>query len=107
MVKGMKGTSRQIKALLLVLVLGVWGLLIRSFFPPASREASPSPAVKRVYVVSTDDKGKISFDSAPGSIGFGATGLLNVLDEAARQGVKIHSVLSPSGVGGYVVLVER
>jgi hypothetical protein len=103
----MRGTSRQIKALLLALTLGVWGLLARSFFPPATREASPPPMVKHVYVVSSDDKGKIFFDNSPGNIGFSASGLLSVLDEAARKGVKIHSVVSPSGLGGYVVFVEK
>ncbi|HEY7307233.1 MAG TPA: hypothetical protein VH601_24125 [Bryobacteraceae bacterium] len=103
----MKGTSRQIRALLLALTLGVWALLVRSFLPPMTGEASPPPAAKRVYVVTSNDQGKIFFDNSPGNIAFNASGLLSVLDEAARRGVKIHSVVSPSGLGGYVVFVEK
>jgi hypothetical protein len=104
----MIGKSRQIIiALLLLLTLGVWGLLARSFFPPVAGSASPPPAAKRIYVASSDKDGKIFFDNSPGNIGFTASGLLNVLDEAAKQGIKVHSVVSPSGVGGYVVFVEK
>lgn len=73
----MRATSQQIKALLLALTLGVWGLLARSFFPPATGSASPPPAAKRVYVASSDNDGKIFFDNSPGNIGFTASGLLS------------------------------
>jgi hypothetical protein len=103
----MRVTSRQIRALLLALTIGVWGLLARSLFPPTTGEASPAPAARRVYVVSSSENGKIFFDNSPGNIDFNASGLVSVLEEAARRGVKIHSVVSPSGLGGYVVFVEK
>jgi hypothetical protein len=89
--------ERPIKLLLLLLVVGVWALLVRSFFPPASRQ---------IYVCSMDDKGKISFDNSDGTIGFTGTGLQSALNEAARKGIKIHSVVAPQS-GGYVVFVEK
>ena len=99
-------TSRQIKALLLALTIGVWGLLARSFFLSDGRDAAPPPPVKRVYVASSDKDGKLFFDNTPGNIGFDARGLLAVTNEANRQGIKIHSVIL-SGPGGYVILVEK
>jgi hypothetical protein len=52
------------------------------------------------------DDGKIFFDNLPENIGFSASGLLSVLKEAERRGIKIHSVVAPSS-GGYVVFVEK
>jgi hypothetical protein len=112
----MRGTNQQIVvALLVALTLGVWGLLARSFFPLATGSASPAPTptptpmVKQVYVVSSDKDGKIFFDNSPGNIAFTASGLGHVLQEAAKRGIKIHSIVSPSGIGGggYVVFVEN
>src|SRR5262249_60496246 len=100
----MKEVNRQIKLLLLALVLGVWGLLAQSFFTSASGSAVPA---KRIYVATSNKEGKIFFDNSPGNIGFSASGLLTVLDEAARKGIKIHSVVSPSGIGGYVVVFRK
>jgi hypothetical protein len=102
----MKGTSRQIKIPLAPLALGVWGLLARSFFPSATGSASAPPAVKRVYVASSDGAGKIFFDNSPGNIDFGASGLLSVLKEAEKKGITVHSVISIS-LGGYVVFVQK
>src|SRR5262249_19962846 len=99
----MKEVNRQIKLLILALVLGVWGLFAQSFFTSAAGSAVPA---KRIYVCSSDEEGKIFFDNSAGNIGFNATGLLAVLNEAVRKGIKVHSVLSPS-TGGYVVFVEK
>jgi hypothetical protein len=59
-----------------------------------------------VYVSTQDEKGKIRFDHTGTVTGTTLTGLVNVLDEAARQGVKVHSI-TPLSRGGYVVFVEK
>src|SRR5215813_13881572 len=100
----MSTTTRQIKLLLLGLTLGVWGLFAQSFFTSASGSAVPA---KRIYVATSNKEGKIFFDNSPGNIAFTATGLVNVLNEAARQDVKIHSIVFASNVGGYAFFVEK
>jgi hypothetical protein len=99
----METMGKQIKLLLLLLALGVWGLLLRSFFPPSVGTTSG----KRLYACTIDDQGKIYLDHSGSSLAFTGTGLVSVLDEAARQGVKIHSVMSPANGGGYIVLIEK
>jgi hypothetical protein len=81
----------------------MWGLLIKSFFPASSIQTQS----KKQYIVgSIDNEGGIKFDGSGGSIGLTATGLLNALDEASRQGLKVNSILTPAS-GGYVVIVEK
>jgi hypothetical protein len=99
----MMDANRQIKLLLILLVIGVWGLLLRSLVWPVS---GTTAVEKRVYVSTQDEKGKIRFDHTGTVTGTTLTGLVNVLDEAARQGVKVHSI-TPLSRGGYVVFVEK
>ena len=96
--------DRQIRILLLTLVIGIWGLLLRGLFSPASEAASPLPPEKFVYVVSLDKSG-YHFDNTPGNIAFNAAGLAEALNEAARKGIRVHSVVSSTA--GYVVFVEK
>ena len=99
----MQNSDGLTKVLLVLLVVGVWGLLIKSFFPVSSIQTQS----KKQYIVgSIDDQGGIKFDGSGGSIGLTSTGLLNALDEASKQGLKVNSILTPSS-GGYVVIVEK
>jgi hypothetical protein len=99
----MQNSDGLTKVLLILLVIGVWGLLVKSFFPASSVQTQS----KKQYIVgSIDDRGGIKFDGSGGSIGLTATGLLNALDEASKQGLKVNSILTPSS-GGYVVVIEK
>lgn len=99
----MQNSDGLTKFLLILLIIGVWGLLIKSFFPAPSIETSS----KKQYIIGAiDEQGKVKFDGSGSSIGLTATGLSNALDEASKQGLKVNSILTPSN-GGYVVIVER
>ena len=104
----MMRTDRQIRILLLALVVGVWGLLLRGLFSPTSGAASSPPTEKLVYLVSRDkDKPEFHFDNTPGNIGLTAAGLNEALKEAASKGIRVHSVITGIDGNGYVVFVER
>ncbi|MGH9754593.1 MAG: hypothetical protein ACREA2_17595 [Blastocatellia bacterium] len=107
----MRDTNRQIRIILLALTLGVWGLIARSFFPPTTGSASQPTAAKRVYVASLTfgDRGEgiVSFDNSPGHITLDRSQMVFALNEAARRGIKVHSVISPSDLGRYTVFVEK
>lgn len=99
----MQNSDGLTKLLLILLVIGVWGLLIKSFFPASSIQAKS----KKQYVIGAiDDQGKIKFDGSGSSVGLTASGLSNALDEASKEGLKVNSILTPSN-GGYVVIVEK
>ncbi|HKX29154.1 MAG TPA: hypothetical protein VJ302_15775 [Blastocatellia bacterium] len=99
--------DRQIRILLLALVVGVWGLLLRGLFSPISGAAGSMSAEKLIYVVSRDkDKQIFNFDNTPGNIGLTAAGLNEALREAVNKGIRVHSVI-PGPNGGYVVFVEK
>lgn len=101
----MKNAMRQIKLLLLILTLGVWGLVAQHFFTSSVFSATPG---KRIYVATSDKEGKIYFDHSAGdNLAFTGSGLFNVLSEAIKQNVRVHSIMSPSSGGGYVIFVER
>jgi hypothetical protein len=63
--------------------------------------------VKRVYVALSDKDGKIFFDNSKGEIRFQPSELLRVFDEAARRGFRVHSIVTPPEIGGFVVFVEK
>lgn len=97
----MENSDRLTKICLVLLVVGVWGLLIKSFFPASSIQT------RKQYVIGAiDDQGKIRFDGSGSSIGLTANGLSNALNEASKEGLKVSSILAPSN-GGYVVIVEK
>lgn len=97
----MENSGGLTKLCLVLLVVGVWGLLIKSFFPASSVQTG------RQYVIGAiDDQGRINFDGSGSSIGLTASGLSNALNEASKEGLKVNSILTPSN-GGYVVIVEK
>ena len=97
----MENLDRLTKICLVLLVVGVWGLLIKSFFPASSVQP------RKQYVIGAiDDQGRIRFDGGGSSIGLTASGLSNALNEASKEGLKVSSILAPSN-GGYVVIVEK
>jgi hypothetical protein len=99
----MQNSDGLTKFLLILLVVGVLGLLIKSFFPASSVQPEP----KKQYVIGAiDQQGRIRFDGSGSSIGLTASGLSNALDEASKEGLKLNSILTPSN-GGYVVIVEK
>lgn len=100
----MQGTNRLNNILLLILIVGVWVLVLRSMTQTAPGAAATR---KQLVVCAIDEQGKYRFDGSGGSLGLTATGLVNALEEAARQNVTIHSIISPSNVGGYVIIVEK
>lgn len=99
----MENSGGLTRICLILLVIGVWGLLIKSFFPGASVQTQSG----RQYVIGAiDDQGRIRFDGSGSSIGLTANGLSNALNEASKEGLKVSSILAPSN-GGYVVIVEK
>ena len=94
-------SDRLTKICLVLLVVGVWGLLVKSFFPASSVQTG-----KQYVIGAIDDQGRIKFDGSGSSIGLTANGLSNALNEASKEGLKVHSILAPSN-GGYVVIVEK
>jgi len=92
------------KVLLLLLVVGVWGLLLSHFITSYSSQAQ----ARRQYSVwvADDSSGKLEI-GGNGSLPLTARGLVKALDETPRQGWKVHSVVYSSGGGGYVVIVEK
>ena len=99
----MQNSDGVTKLLLVLLVIGVWGLLLKSFFPASSVQGQPG---KQYVLGAIDEQGKIRFDGHGSSIGLTASGLSNALDEVSREGLKLNSILTPSN-GGYVVIVEK
>ena len=97
----MENSGRLTKICLVLLVVGVWGLLVKSFFPASSVQPG-----KQYVIGAIDDQGRIRFDGGGSSIGLTASGLSNALNEASKEGLKVSSILAPSN-GGYVVIVEK
>lgn len=100
----MKNLDRSLKVLLALLVIGVWGLLIRSIFTAVSPSAQ-AQARKQYAVIASDKNDKLIIGGA-GTLALSGTGLQIALEEIPRQGWRLHSVVSPQA-GGYVVIVER
>jgi hypothetical protein len=101
--KLMQNSDSFTKFLLILLVIGVWGLLIKSFFPDSSIQTQS----KRQYIIGAiDEQGRIRFDGGGNSIALTATGLSIALSEVSKEGLKVNSILTPSS-GGYVVIVEK
>lgn len=70
----MQNSDGLTKLLLILLVVGVWGLLIKSFFPASSIQTQS----RKQYVIGAiDEHGKIRFDGSGSSIGLTASGLSN------------------------------
>lgn len=97
----MENSGGLTRICLILLVIGVWGLLIKSFFPGSSAQSG-----KQYVIGAIDDQGRIRFDGSGSSIGLTASGLSNALNEASKEGLKVNSILAPSN-GGYVVIVEK
>lgn len=98
----MQDTSNFVKILLLLLVIGVWSILVRSFFTGSPMQLQSQ---KQYSVCGIDDNGNIIVGGG-NSIGLTVAGLVHALEEAPRQGWKLHSVVGISS-GGYVVIVEK
>lgn len=100
----MQKTNRILIVLLILLVLGVWGLLLRPFFADFSPLAQAQ--VRKQYAIVAIDKDQKLAIGGDGTIALSATGLQWAVDEAPRKGWRIHSIACPQA-GGYVVLVEK
>jgi hypothetical protein len=117
----MQNGDRAFKILLLLLVIGVWGLLLSPFIrgyasQKPGRTDKPEPAkppqAQRQYSAWVDDdkSGTLQI-GGDGTISLTAAGLMKALEETPRQGWKAHSVVHKSRGGGYgggyVVIVEK
>jgi hypothetical protein len=100
----MQGTNRLTNILLMILIVSVWALVWRGMAQTAPGAAATK---KELVVCAIDEQGKYRFDGGGDSLGLTATGLVNALEEAARQNVTIHSIITPSNGGGYVIIVEK
>lgn len=100
----MAKTNRILIVLLILLVVGVWGLLLRPFFTDYFPLAQ-AQVHKQYAIVAIDKEGKLAI-GGDGTIGLNATGLQWAVDEVPRKGWRIHSVACPQA-GGYVVVVEK
>lgn len=104
--------------LLLLLVIGVWGLLASPFIGTyasqnTGRADRPAPATppqtQRQYSVwvSRPQSGELEIGGA-GFPAVDAIELVKVLEATPRLGWKVHSVVYiPKGAGGYAVIVEK
>ena len=114
----MQNRDYTFKILLLLLVIGVWGLLARPFIgtyasPNPGRADKPAPATplqtQREYSVwvYNDKSGKLEIggDGYPSVSGIE---LAKVLEATPRLGWKVHSVVyNPKTSGGFTVIVEK
>ena len=114
----MQNRDYTIKILLLLLVIGVWGLLASPFIGTHALQKQggadqPAPATapqaQRQYSVwvYNDKSGKVEIggDGYPSVTGIE---LVKVLEATPRLGWKVHSVFyTPEGSGGYVVILEK
>jgi hypothetical protein len=114
----MQNRNYTFNILLLLLVIGVWGLLARPYIETyasqnLSRADNPAPATplqtQRQYSVWVNNFPSKKLEI--GGTGFPqltASELVNALEATPRLGWKVHSVVySSEGSGGYVVIVEK
>jgi hypothetical protein len=104
--------------LLLLLVIGVWGLLASPFIGTyasqntgSANKTAPAtqPQTQRQYSVWVNNfqSGELVIGGA-GFPSVKASDLVSVLEATPRLGWKVHSVVyTPVGTGGYVVIVEK
>jgi len=114
----MQNRDYTFKILLLLLVIGVWGLLASPFIgthasPNPGSADQPAPATapqpQRQYSVwvSNSKSGKLEI-GGNGVPWVNAIELVSVLEATPRLGWKVHSVAyTPEGAGGYVVILEK
>jgi len=114
----MQNRDYTFKILLLLLVIGVWGLLASPFIGTHALQKlgsadQPAPATppqtQRQYSVwGYNDKSaklEIGGDGYPSVSGIE---LVKVLEATPRLGWKVHSVIyNPKGAGGFAVIVEK
>ncbi|HEU0178661.1 MAG TPA: hypothetical protein VFV58_30725 [Blastocatellia bacterium] len=113
----MQNRDYTFKILLLLLVIGVWGLLASPFIgtyalhKPGGADqpaAATAPQTERQYSVwvYNDKSAKIEIggDGYPSVSGIE---LVKVLEATPRLGWKVHSVLYNPKSGGFVVIVEK
>jgi len=98
--------DRCTKVLLALLVLGVWGLLLRPVAQVLPAEAQSRP-LKQYGVCSVNNEGKVSINGA-GFIGLNANELQTAFQLVPKSGWRVHSVLpGAGGMSAYVVIVEK
>jgi hypothetical protein len=114
----MQNRDYTLKILLLLLVIGVWGLLVSPFVGAYASQNTgsadkPAPATApqpqrqySVWVTRPQWRGiEIGGEGVPW---VRAEVLVSVLEATPRLGWKVHSVAyTPEGSGGYVVIVEK
>jgi hypothetical protein len=114
----MQNRDYTLKILLLLLVIGVWGLLVSPFIgtyasPKLGRADKLAPATapqtQREYSVwgYNDKSGKIEIGGG-GYPSVSPIELEKVLEATPRLGWKVHSVVyNHKGAGGFAVIVEK
>lgn len=98
----MRKINGLLKALLVLLVVGIWSLLLINV---SSGYLSYAQARKQ-YGVWAAGEGGMAINGSGGTA-LTADGLATALSETPRQGWRVHTVLYNSQIGGYVVVVEK
>lgn len=113
----MQSFDRSTKILLFLLVLGVWGLLLRPLFPSLithAQKTQPKSQPKPQPQISTKAYGILLLDEKQGwnvnGSGTGSlvtTGLIGGLQQLPSGGWKLHSVVPGANGNGYSIIVEK
>jgi len=97
-------TNRLLIVLMILLAGGIWAQLLRPLVADYAPVAQ-AQVRKQYAIVAIDKSGNLAIGGA-GTIALNGTALQMAVDEAPRQGWRIHSIACPQA-GGYVVLVEK
>jgi hypothetical protein len=109
----MQNYDRSTKILLFLLVLGVWGLLLRPLFPSLvthAQKAQPKPqpqaSTKAYGILLLDEKQGWNVNGS-GTGSLVTTGLIGGLQQLPSGGWKLHSVVPGANGTGYSIIVEK
>lgn len=105
--------DRSIKILLFLLVIGVWGLLLRPYFPTPVAQAqkavsrAQTPKLEKSYGVLLLDPDIGWNVNNKGISSVVTNGLIHGLRQLPSGGWKLHSVVQGANGNGYTIIVEH